>query len=199
VALPAKVTVFRPWLRIRELGTIVALHVGMAWLNDRISQRTARQGSARRPTGSITFVSNGEERRVDLGAPMPIRRGRDRMVQLIDLWVASLLPGDILDRTFEIVTSSARGAAQRVGTLDALHFARGFIVLGTCELWWRDPADGAFNGRCVESIVVRVKAEPLPLVALPRPRVARAPSASDLRRLLPHTAAGYPFVEWRSA
>jgi hypothetical protein len=133
---------------------------------------------------------------VDLGAPMPVRRRGQWMVALIDLWVASLLPGDVFDRAFEIVACEAGGTEHRV-VLDGLHFARGFFALRTRELWWADRADGALHGLRVKSIVVRAKAEPLHIVPPPRPSVARAPSVADLRRLLPHTAAGYPFVEFR--
>ena len=120
------------------------------------------------------------------------------MVQLIDLWVASMLPGMLLDHTFEIVTTAAGPEATTSAPLDALHFARGLVALATRELWWDDPADTPLNGRRVESIVARAQAEPSLDVTAPRSQVRRAISMPDLRRLLPHTARAYPFVEWRS-
>jgi hypothetical protein len=119
------------------------------------------------------------------------------MVSLMDLWVATLLPADVLDVTFEIETEEG-DAVQRSAPLDGLRFARGFIATTTRELWWEDAADRALQGAHARSVLVRVEAGPLALaeaVASPPPA---APTA-DLRRLLPHTSRTYPPVEWRRA
>lgn len=119
----------------------------------------------------------------------------------MDLWVASLFPGDVLDLSFDIVTCADGGADPRTASLDALHFARGFIVPATRELWWDDPADRVLHGRRAQSIAVRRTAEPTPDVR-PAPDPAQSSSGSGtsavarIHQLLPHTAR-YPRVEWR--
>lgn len=125
------------------------------------------------------------------------------MVSLIDLWVASMLPGCLLDLGFQIVATGAAGAVRACAPVDALLFARGFVAVASRELWWDDPADGALNGFRLQSIIVRpADPSPVPAPASPRPAARiehRHLSVARLTRLLPHVAEAYPVVEWRSA
>src|SRR5580700_9753930 len=98
-----------------------------------------------RPTASLTFVCQAQARSVDLGAPRRVRRSGRSMVSLMDLWVATLLPADVLDVTFEIVTDEV-DAVRPSAPLDGLRFARGFIATATRELWWENAADRALHG-----------------------------------------------------
>jgi hypothetical protein len=118
------------------------------------------------------------------------------MVQLIDLWVASLLPGDVFDLMFEIVACTADGETAGVAALEGLRFAQGFLVIATRELWWDGPRTGTPHGLRVQSIAVRDQAQPIP-----KPSGAALPSVTlaHLARVLPHAVAAYPSVEWRSA
>jgi hypothetical protein len=119
------------------------------------------------------------------------------MVSLMDLWVATLLPADVLDVTFEIVTDGG-DAARRSAPLDGLRFARGFIATTTRELWWEDAADRALQGARAHSVLVHVEPGPLAL-AEAVPSLQPAAPAPDLRRLLPHASKTYPPVQWRQA
>jgi len=122
------------------------------------------------------------------------------MVPLIDLWVASLLPADVFDVTFEIVTIDGEGEALRSAPLDGLRFARGFIAASTRELWWEDAADRALQGVVAHSIVAcaRVEARTPLAQAAPASPSTHAVSVADLRRLLPHVGRSYPTVELRA-
>jgi len=88
----------------------------------------------------VTFASEGGVRRVDLRAPIAVRRGSRWLVPLVDLWVASGLPGNLLDLAFEMITTDSVGGAIRTNTLDPQRFARGFVGLHGGQLWWDDPA-----------------------------------------------------------
>lgn len=138
--------------------------------------------STRSVARSLTFVSDGRRRRVDLRAPRPLRRDGQWMVRLMDLWVASGLPGDFLDLTFEIVT--ARSA--RAAVLEPEVFARAYVLLATRELWRDDAQQQGPTGLRVRSIVVRAGA-PAPAAAPPplreenvRPVLLVAPYAVGL-------------------
>jgi hypothetical protein len=149
-----------------------------------------------RPTASLTFVCQGEARSVDLGAPRRVRRSGRSMVSLMDLWVATLLPADVLDVTFEIVTDEG-DTARRSAPLDGLRFGRGFIATTTRELWWEDAADRALQGARAQSVLVHVEPGPL---ALAEPVPGPSPVATaNLSRLLPHASMTYPPVQWRRA
>jgi hypothetical protein len=160
-----------------------------------VTKRDPRTGK----DDSIIFVSDGQERHVNLHAPRPVRRKGRSMVSLIDLWVASLLPGSFLDLTFQIVASGAGGAVRANAPVDALLFARGFVAVTQHELWWDDPADAALNGFRLHSVVVRADVSPLPPSPPTRPEQTRAPIVANLARILPVAAFGYPAVQWRSA
>jgi hypothetical protein len=147
----------------------------------------------------VTFVLGGEERRVDLRAPRPVRLDGRSMVPLIDLWVASLLPGDLLELVFEIVTSGPGGAVRCSPPIDPLRFARGFIEIETRELWWDDPDDGNLHGLRARTIVVAAKVQRPPPPPPAKPAEHRTISFAELRRLLPHAVDAYPPVLLRSA
>jgi hypothetical protein len=118
------------------------------------------------------------------------------MVPLIDLWVATLLPADVFDVTFEVVTIDDEGQAIRSAPIDGLRFARGFVVASTRELWWEDASDRALQGVVAHSIVACVHRATAETVVPDPP--AHPVSDADLRRLLPHVGRTYPAVEWRA-
>ncbi len=162
----------------------------------------ARQPREPRQPEWLTFVSDGEEHRVDMRAPLPRQRDGRWMVDLMDLWVASLLPDDFLDLRFEIVTAGPGGTV-RCSPVEPLEFARGRIDLEERQLWWDAPEDNPLNGHRALSIVVLRRepshTEPLPQIASTKPEVHRIKSVADLQRLLPHVPRVYPRVEVRSA
>jgi hypothetical protein len=119
------------------------------------------------------------------------------MVQLMDLWVASLLPGEFLDLRFSLVTSDAAGVVRRSAPLEALHFARGFVSRRERTLFWQQPDDGSLNGLRLESIEVAPALAPVLRMVPARTLPVRPPPLRlDLRRLLPH-AMPYPQVQWQ--
>lgn len=152
-------------------------------------------------TGAITFVCGTETREIPLSAPVPVLRGDRLMVSLMDLWVATLLPGDFLDLSFEIVVTSKSGAVQHLAPVDALRFARGHLAIDSRALAWGDGSADA-EAAAVVTIIVRdaaseIASPPPPVLAAPR---ATAPSAmSRLERMLPRgfSADRYPSVAWR--
>jgi hypothetical protein len=146
---------------------------------------------------SLKFVLGSEECRVDLRSPRPVRRRNRRMVQLIDLWVATMLPWDVVDLTFDVIVTAPGGDSVLCGPIDGLHFAQGFVDLRTRELWWGDAREGTPHGLRVVAVVAHVRTEAAPVRA-PRPAPARAPAPlGSLARLLPHAETAYPCVEWR--
>jgi hypothetical protein len=152
-----------------------------------------------RRSESLTFVCDGKERRVSLRAPTIIRRDGRRLVALIDLWVASLLPGDLLELSFEIVTSGPGGELDCSAPIDAMLFARGFVDLGTGVLRWNDPGECSLDGRRARSVVVHLPVEPILPAAAPTPAPPEPISVADLQRLLPLAACAYPAVKLCSA
>ncbi len=104
---------------------------------------------------TLAFRCYGEERHADLLAPVAVRRGGRRVVPLVDLWVASGLPGHLLDLVFAIETCDAAGGERTVLEVDAQRFARGYVTLGSRELWWPDAADAVPGGRVVRAVTVR--------------------------------------------
>ena len=144
-------------------------------------------------------MRDGVKRNVDLGAPKPVRRKGRWMVQLIDLWVASGLPGDLLDLTFEIVTLGPGGEVGCSAPLGPTELARGYVSLAKRELWWDDQVGSTLDGLCVHTIVVCGAAAPASRVAPPEAPEKGGVSTVDLRRLLPHMAVRYPIVQWRVA
>jgi hypothetical protein len=153
-----------------------------------------------RKTDMIPFVHDGRTVRVDLGAPMQVSRDGTRMVGLIDLWVSTMLPGDIFDMRFTLLAaaSGSSGAASEVVSVDGLSFARGFLAVGTRELFWPDRENAGVVGARVDAIVTsgcvaRARA--------PRARAPRAPRTRgiDLRRILPMLSTPYPPIAWRVA
>jgi hypothetical protein len=151
----------------------------------------------RHVTPGIGFVLEGEERHVDLRAPRPIRMDGRLMVPLIDLWVASLLPGDLLDLSFAIVTSGPEGSARCSPSLEPLLFARGFIDVETRQLRWDDPAECAIHGQRAHTVVVSARAKATAQAPV-MPPPDRSISVAELRRLLPHAVDSYPPVVLRT-
>ena len=169
------------------VGTIVAL------------TRAAMSRRGDEPV-SVSFTLDGEERGVNLRAPGAVRRAGRRMVQLVDLWVASLLPGDLLDLAFELVAVDTGGTVVR-RRLDGLTFMRGLVAVTTRQLWWAEgEREGLPHGLFLREVTVH-HAPPSPEEA-PRPAAppARpAPSATILARVLPIARRPYPAVVVRAA
>jgi len=152
---------------------------------------------------ALTFVLDGEPRTADIGAPMPVERNGAWMVPLMDLWVATMLPGDIFDLSFRMVTGVA-SEGDPACVIDGMTFARGFIDIATRQLWWSDGAAEALVGTCLRTILVTRQAQPVrSRPALVRTTPATTPattpqlSVADLRRLLPIATTRYPAIEWR--
>ncbi len=159
---------------------------------------------------ALKFMLDGEPRTADIGAPMPVERNGTWMVSLMDLWVATMLPGDIFDLSFRMVTDDA-SEADPACLVDGMTFARGFLDIATRQLWWDDGVASALVGTCPRTILVTTLAQVAQVVqpahtrssatrATPAapPRPARL-SVSDLRRILPLAATRYPAIEWRDA
>jgi hypothetical protein len=91
---------------------------------------------------------------------MAVRRGSRWLVPLVDLWVASGLPGNLIDLAFEMITTDPIDRATRTNTFDPQRFARGFVALDDGHLWWDDPAEAALNGRVARAIFVRPHLDP---------------------------------------
>jgi hypothetical protein len=183
-----------------DVGTIVATWVGVMALRKRApGYNPAMSVEASDPDRSVLFVKDGQEHPVDLGAPKSVRKGRRRVVHLIDLWVAAMLPADFLELKFELVGRDAEGLVRRSPRIDALTFSRGFVTRPGRRLGWECPG-GELEGVVLESILVHPA--PVAPVLLARPANDQvlprrpAPLKIDLR-LLPHAVA-YPRVEWRS-
>jgi hypothetical protein len=169
----------------------------MALRNLALARTPANSAEPQPADRSVTFVHEGHEHQVDIGAPRAIRRGRRRMVQLMDLWVASLLPGEFLDLRFSLVTSNQAGVVRRSAPLEALHFARGYVSRRERTLFWEEEEDGALNGLRLESIeVAPALASVVRMVPAKTLPVRPPPLRLDLRRLLPH-AIHYPQVQWQ--
>jgi hypothetical protein len=113
-----------------------------------------------RRTDSICVLFETEIRRVDLRAATPVRRRGRRVVQLIDLWVASLLPWDVLDLSFEIVGTGPTGEAFHSAPIGGLLLARAFVALSTHELSWAHSDDATPPGVRIESLVARLEWDP---------------------------------------
>jgi hypothetical protein len=84
-----------------------------------------------------------------------LRRGGRRVAPLSDLWVASGIPVDLLDATFEIVADDARGATVRSRPIDGVALLRAFVELSSHRLWWDGPREGLLHGLVVRSIETR--------------------------------------------
>ncbi len=167
-------------------GTIVALGV------DGMAARRIGVGA------QLTFLLDGEERSVELGKVASVRRGGRRVVQLLDLWVASLLPGELLDLSFEILAEDDDGAAVRSPPIDGVRLASGYVAIASSRLWWDGCRDGVPHGMLVRSVVVHAPPAsarcPVDLPAEPAPA---PPLESKYARVLPAIAFRYPAVEWR--
>jgi hypothetical protein len=146
---------------------------------------------ARHTTDSIAFIHEGRTFMVDLGAPMAEWHAGRKMVRLADLWVAAMLPGDIFDVTFTLVTSDDGAEGRRV---DGLSFARGFVAIGTHELFWPGEENAEVVGLCAQAIVVRRCDARAANEQTVRPGIAKP--AVDLRKLLPILSTPYPSVSW---
>jgi hypothetical protein len=145
----------------------------------------------------MAFVLGSEECRVDLHGPQPVRRGKQPMVRLIDLWVATMLPWDVLDLTFDVLASGPGGATVLCGPLEGLRFSAGFVSLASGELWWDHGRKGTPHGLRAVAVVAHVRSEPSPEKLTP-PALARPTvTLANLARLLPHAETAYPPVEWR--
>jgi hypothetical protein len=165
--------------------------------------------SAPRGSHRFAFVVDGKVHPVNINGPRSVWRAGRRMVPLIDLWVATLLPFDVLDLTFQVVARRPETGRTREYSMDALCFARGFLALRTRELWWDDQRVGTPHGWTASSVMARVGAGDTPVLG-PAPVHGPPPTLADgargllevtlanLQRLLPHAALGYPAVAVRT-
>lgn len=65
-----------------------------------------------------------------------------RVVALSDLWVASQLPGDLVDLSFDFVSDDGfRSTDQRRPRLGIAMFLKGFLDLETRDVLWDDGVD----------------------------------------------------------
>ena len=165
------------------------------------SQSAAETGASTRP-GAITFVCGTESRTVALDAPVPVLRGDRLMVSLMDLWVATLLPGDFLDLSFEVVVLSKNGVERHLAPVDALQFARGHLAIDSRSLAWEDGSTDVDGGAVVKIVVHDASSEiaiPTPPPVVAAPRASASSSIARLERMLPRgfSANRYPPVAWR--
>lgn len=146
----------------------------------------------------LTFLHEGQETGVELGKVASVRRGGRRVVQLLDLWVASGLPGELLDLSFEILAEDDDGREVSSSSVDAVRLASGYVGIVTRRLWWDGCRDGVPHGMLVRAIVVHAPPPGalFPVTAPPKPTPARAIDPK-YARVLPAIAFGYPPVEWR--
>jgi len=103
----------------------------------------------------IAFVLNGKRRRVPLASVAAVRRGGRLVAPLVDLWVASALPGDLFDSRFEIVADDSMGKTVWSAAIDGLLLPRAFVETATIRFWWDGPRAELPHGLVVQSVVVR--------------------------------------------
>jgi hypothetical protein len=103
----------------------------------------------------IAFVLSGKRRRVPLASVAAVRRGGRPVAPLVDLWVASALPGDLFDSRFEIVAEDSTGNAVWSAPIDGLLLPRAFVEIATRRFWWDGPRAGLPHGLVVRSVVVK--------------------------------------------
>ena len=147
--------------------------------------------SERRGRGEpqISFLVDGRRRRVSLSRVALVERGGRLVAPLLDLWVASALPGDLLDLQFEIVVELSHGRSATLPAIDGPGMTRAFVELSTGRLWWHGPRAGMprglMDGLVIRSIVVGPAAQddsgpPHPLGGLQNDQVAVAPPSEGL-------------------
>jgi hypothetical protein len=111
---------------------------------------------ARDRTGQrIAFVKDGKRRRVRLASVAAIQRCGRLVVPLVDLWVATLMPGDLLDMEFEIVAEGTTAGGVRPPAIAGPRLPSAYLELKTRRLWWDGPREGLPHGRVVHSVVIR--------------------------------------------
>ncbi len=76
------------------------------------------------------------------------------MAPLVDLWVASALPGDLFNSRFEIVAEDPTGRGTGSVPIDGLLLPRAFVDVSTLRLWWDGPNVGVPHGLVVQSVVI---------------------------------------------
>jgi hypothetical protein len=103
----------------------------------------------------ITFIMNGKQRRVRLASVAAVHRGGRLVVPLIDLWVASQLPGDLPDMEFEIVAEGVTDDGVAPPAIAGPSLPRAYLEVQTRRLWWDGPRNGLPHGRVVRSVVIR--------------------------------------------
>jgi hypothetical protein len=112
-------------------------------------------GSRERGGRQIPFVLDGKRRRVPLASVAAVRRGGRPVAPLVDLWVASALPGDLFENCFEIVAEDATGKTVCSVPIDGPLLTRAFVDVATLRLWWDGPNAGVPHGLVVQSVVIR--------------------------------------------
>jgi hypothetical protein len=103
---------------------------------------------------------NGKQRRVRLASVAAIRRGGRLVVPLVDLWVATLLPGDLPDMEFEVVAEGETQDGARAPAIAGVSLPRAYLELMTRRLWWDGPCNGLPHGRVVRSVVINGRPGP---------------------------------------
>ncbi|HTQ47168.1 MAG TPA: hypothetical protein VMI75_30645 [Polyangiaceae bacterium] len=103
----------------------------------------------------IAFVMDGKERRVQLSSVAATQRGGRLVVPLIDLWVATLLPGDLPDMEFEVVAEGVTEDAVSPPMIAGPDLPRAYVELRTLRFWWDGPYNGLPLGRVVRSVIIR--------------------------------------------
>ena len=98
---------------------------------------------------------DGKRRRVPLASVAAVRRGGRLVAPLVDLWVASALPGDLFDSRFELVAEDSTGNTVWSAPIDGLLLPRAFVEIASLRFWWDGPRGELPHGLVVHSVVVR--------------------------------------------
>jgi hypothetical protein len=109
------------------------------------------------------------------------------VVSLVDLFIATLLPDDLFDLTFEIATTHRDGprrARARRGPFDGLRLAHAYVAVETRTLHWDEGAPPIAEGARVDAVLVRRRAPP--------PARATTDARALAAELLPLARAPYP-------
>ncbi len=164
-----------------------------------MAPRSDTRARRRRSTDVVSIELEADVSRVDLRTLATLRRGGRSVVPLIDLWVASLLPWDVFDLSFEIVGTGPDGEPFRSAPVGGLLLASAFVTLSSHEVVWDVSDEITPPGVRIESLVASVDEAPRPLVVRSSAMPTGVATLANLSRVLAPTPEDYPPVEWRSA